>query len=389
VVGAGLSGLATAWRLADRGFSVTIVEAGPRAGGLIHTEQTPHGPVETAANAFLWTDTVCRWFADLEIEPAFARPESKRRYIFRGDRPRRWPLTVAESAKMAWRLGVTALGRSFAPRSGETVAAWGDRALGSAASRWLLEPAMMGIYAAPAGTLSAPAVFGGRRRGRFRMAAPRGGMGEFVERLERRLVERGVTFEYRKSVTGIEADVRTAVCTNAPEAARLIEPHAPGIAAAIARIRLSPLATVTAFFEPHRDDIRGFGVLFPPTSGAHASGVLMNTEIFDGRGSARSEAWIFSDREGAATRWTDADLLGAIAEDRHRLTRRKAEPVYTRITRWPHGIPVYDDAVVETRSMRGSLPPWLTLSGNYLGALGVARLLEIAEESAARLAEGR
>ncbi len=386
VVGAGLSGLATAWRLADYGFSVTVVEAGERAGGLIRTERTPFGLVETAANAFLWTDTVSRWFAELEVDPEFARPESKRRYVFRGGRPRRWPLTVGESAAMAWRLGLTAASRSFAARAGETVAAWGNRVIGTGASQWLLEPAMMGIYAAPAAALSAQAVFGGRRRGRFRLAAPRDGMGALIARLERRLAERGATFEYRKAVGGIEPNVPTAVCTNAVEAARLIAPHAPGMAGAIARIRLSPLATVTAFFEPHQDEIRGFGVLFPAAAGIHASGVLMNTEIFEGRGEVRSEAWIYGDREGAVTSWSEADLLRAIAEDRRRLTGRTTEPLLTKITRWSSGIPVYDRAVVETRAMKDSLPPWLALSGNYLGALGVARLLEVAEEAAARLA---
>src|SRR5690606_21547846 len=101
---------------------------------------------------------------------------------------------------------------------GETVAAWGNRVVGQGACQWLLEPAMMGIYAAPAADLSAEAVFG-RRRGRARMAAPRAGMGAFVERLARRLVERGATLEYRRRLDGIEPGVPTAVCTNAAEAA--------------------------------------------------------------------------------------------------------------------------------------------------------------------------
>ncbi len=386
VVGAGLSGLATAWRLADHRLAVTVVEAEPRAGGLIHTVRTPLGPAETAANAFLWTDTVSRWFAELEIEPAFARPQSRRRYIFRGERPRRWPLTAAESLAMAWRLGVTAAGRSFAPRSRETVADWGNRAVGHAARQWLLEPAMMGIYAAPAQSLSAEAVFGGRRRGRFRMAAPRGGMGEFVDRLASRLAERGVTFRFGTRVEALDPDVPTAVCTQAAEAARLLAPHAPRAAAAIGRIRSSPLATVTAFFEPHADDLRGFGVLFPRASGVHASGVLMNAEIFEGRGSLRSESWIFADHAGAVTDWSDAALVAALVDDRRRLYRRNADPLHARITRWPRGIPVYDDAVVHMRAISGVLPPWLALSGNYLGTLGVARLLETAEQAAARLA---
>ena len=53
VVGAGFSGLTTAYFLVKRGFKVRILEKSCRAGGLIETTQTEHGLVEKAANGIL------------------------------------------------------------------------------------------------------------------------------------------------------------------------------------------------------------------------------------------------------------------------------------------------------------------------------------------------
>ena len=51
VVGAGFSGLASAYFLTKHGFKVRIIEKSDRAGGLIRTIRTEHGLVETEATA--------------------------------------------------------------------------------------------------------------------------------------------------------------------------------------------------------------------------------------------------------------------------------------------------------------------------------------------------
>lgn len=385
VIGAGLSGLVAAWHLADRGFDVTVTERAAVPGGLIQTRHCQHGLVETAANAFVWDDVVGDWFRRLDLTPLFPRPDSRRRYIFRAGRPRRWPLSAGESLAMAARVLPAALSRSMRAKAGESVASWGDRVVGHAATRWLLEPAMQGIYAAPASELSAPLVFGGRRKGARRLVSPPEGMGQFIGRLHDRLRDRGVRFEFNVDVTDLDERQPTIIATSAAAAARLLAPHAPAVSNAVAGIRTAPLVTVTSFFEPHPSDLHGFGMLFPAGIGVHALGVLFPCDIFEGRGATRAETWIVGDRERGLTNWSDTELRAVLANDRHLVTGLHADPLAVHITRWPEAIPVYDGAVGKVAQAQSALPPWLALAGNYLGTIGVAALLEQAERAASRV----
>ena len=388
VIGAGISGLAAAWHLADRGFAVTVVDRSPGPGGLINTIQTDHGPVETAANAFVWDEVVSSWFRRLDLTPVFPEPVSKRRYIFRRGRPRRWPLGAGASLAMAGRLATAALTRSTTAREDETIAAWGDRVLGASAREWLVEPAMQGIYASPARELSARAIFDGRKRGSRRLAAPAGGMGQFTSRLHERLADRGVRFSFNTEIDRLDPSVATVIATPATSAAQLIAPHAPVLAGRISAIRIAPLVTVTMFFAPHVDDVRGFGVLFPYASGVRALGALFNTDIFAGRGTVRSETWIVGDRDMGMTDWADDRLREALTGDRQLLTGRRDTPLAVHVTRWHQAIPVYDHAIIALKKELPALPAWLALAGNYLGTIGVAGLLARADSASARLAAG-
>ena len=188
--------------------------------------------------------------------------------------------------------------------------------------------------------------------------------------------------------TTIDAGVPTVVSTPAPAAARLIAPHAPMAAAPIGRIRMASLTTATMFFEPHPDDVRGFGILFPSGTGINALGVLHNADVFGGRGVWRSETWIVGDRDQGITLWDDDRLVQTIGADRHRLTGRDATPLSVHITRWPEAIPIYDRAILAIAPALESLPPWLGLAGNYLGRIGVAALLEQSAAAADRVTVG-
>lgn len=383
VIGAGLSGLASAWYLTRLGAEVEIVEASSRAGGLIGTRVERHGLVETAANALLWTPDVQALFADLAIEPVRPRPGSGRRYLARDGMPRRWPLSAVETAVTAARFGRHWAGRSLAPLAGESVAAWGRRTLGAAATRHVLEPALQGIYAAPAADLSAEALGLGRRRSRSGLAAPRDGMGQLIEALRDALVRRGARFRFDAPVDGVDRGVPTMISTNAREAARLAaSAGVEDLAGALQRVQMLPLVTATAFFEPTPSDLRGFGVLFPRES-ARALGALFNSDTFAHRSEARSETWIFGDPRALAE--DDAGIQRAIERDRHAHGVGSGALMALHVTRVPAALPVYGEAILAVRDACASLPRWLGVCGNYAGTVGAAALVTRARTEAARL----
>jgi oxygen-dependent protoporphyrinogen oxidase len=384
VIGAGLSGLASAWCLADAGWDVEIVESSGEPGGLIHTHHTPHGLVETAANAFVYTPAAARWFDRVGLAPVFPRPESKRRYLYRDGRVRKWPLTVGETIGLVARGGRSFVTRSTKARADETIETWGARVVGKAATEWLVGAALQGIYASAPPELSAQAIFEGRRSGKHGMASPPNGMGEFIARLHEQLVAKGVRCSFGQSMRVLDAGVPTIVATNAPAAAALLAPHAPELARAIGGIRMTSIASVAAFFDRSDDDVHGFGVLFPRGAGMDALGVLFNNDIFPGRGDSRAERWIYGGTSFDPV--SESALIDRMMADRERFTGRRLAPAATYVTIWPRALPVYGFSVLDVKARVGSLPPWLRVAGNYLGRLGVAALLEISEHAAATLA---
>jgi oxygen-dependent protoporphyrinogen oxidase len=375
IVGAGLSGLATAWFFAEQGRPVVVDEAGPRAGGLIETRHTPEGLVEASARGFLWTERVAALFAAAGVQPLFADERSKRRFIFRGGRPRRWPLGPIETISLASHGAAALATRGTRGRGDESVAEWGRRVLGRAGTTWLLGPALQGIYASPLEALSARAIFGGGRL-RSRLASAPRGMSQLFDGLVAALSTRGVAIRFNARVDALEPGVPTVVATPAPVCAELVAPHAPGLAAALAKVSMTNLFSVTAFYTPHPDDTRGFGILFPRGAGIEALGVLFNSDMFAGRSEYRSETWIYGNSSPEAIDAIRADLGARLSHDRAVLTRRTDAPLACYPTLWPQRLPVYGRAILDVAARLGELPPWLTLRGNYLGKIGVSALVD-------------
>ena len=397
VIGAGLSGLATAWYLTEGGARVHVFEAAGSAGGLIHTLRTAEGLVETAAPAFTSSDRVLALFSSAGVEACVPNPAATKRYIFRGGRPRRWPLSPVETSATLLRLGTAWISRRHRPRGDESLGEWGNRVLGRSAVEWLLAP-VAGIYAASPDALSAVAVLGGRRRGGTRIS-PRRGMQELVDRLVETLGGRGVRFSFNERVTALDPSVPTAICTEAPAAAALLQSHAPRLAVALDRIRMVSLITVTAFFQPSANDLRGGGVLFPRSSKVGALGVLFNTDVFPDRSHLWSETWIYRDpsSRAVASEYSveagfsrpdvvdEEDFRRRLQADRAVLTGRAERPVALYITPRPNALPLYDVAVLRAAAAVEELPPTLALAGNYLGSMGVSRLVDGGAAAAARL----
>src|SRR5215471_18594468 len=227
VVGAGFSGLTTAYFLTRHGFKVRIIDRSDRAGGLIRTTRTEHGLVETAANGLLASARAEAMCAEIGVPLLQTRAEGRKRFIYRG-KPKQLPLTVANMVALSAHIAVNAT--RLRPRRFETVAEWGRRVLGQGATDYLLIPALGGIYAGDPERLSASLIFGkavlpdhlsttrpikGKLRGTI---APPHGMQQLIDGLGNHLAEAGVELLFQHDQRPDENEP-AIVCLSASAAA--------------------------------------------------------------------------------------------------------------------------------------------------------------------------
>ena len=385
VIGAGFSGLVTAYYLAKAGFKVQIVEKTSRPGGLIQTLQTPHGPVETAANGIrnsVRLETICE---DVGVPLRATLREARARFIFRG-RPTRFPLEGSEVLKLGFKFASSAT--SLRPRPMETIANWGRRVVGAGATDYFLAPALGGIYAGDPDRLSASLIFGQASlpphlqttrpaRPKLRgIVAPPKGMQQLVAGLCDYLDRVGVESVFNHEVQ-LKPDEPTIVCTSVRAAAECLQDAAPQLSESLRQIEMMPLVTVTCQYDPSASKLKGFGCLFPRHEGFRARGVLFNEWIFEGRGPAHSETWIFGGAlDPGIVEMSDRELMQLIATERKRLYGEDHEPIGIHLTTWPEALPHYSIDLERILTTLPAPPANVALVGNYLGRIGLAKLVE-------------
>ncbi|MBI3758535.1 MAG: FAD-dependent oxidoreductase, partial [Deltaproteobacteria bacterium] len=332
--------------------------------------------------------------ADLGVPLLATQPISRKRYIWRAARPRRWPLTVSESLRLGGGL-LRHLGH-WRPQPRETVTQWGERVLGKGATHYALAPVLSGIYAGDAQQLSAGLIFNRRsnskdepqpkpqRRG---TVAPRAGMQQLLDALADYLQSHEVEFVFNQAAT-VSANQPTVICTAVTQAAELLREIAPTASEALRRVELLPLLTATVFYERQPRQPQGFGCPFPRGEGFRARGVLFNDCIFAGRSEVRSETWILGGALDRTVLQLSDDELRALLKAEHALlVGTDEEPLSLHITSWPQALPHYTLDLEQALADLPPLPKGVALAGNYLGQIGLAKLAERAARVAREITE--
>jgi oxygen-dependent protoporphyrinogen oxidase len=172
IVGAGISGLALAYRLhqISPALDITILEQRSRPGGTMWTERHNGFQVEVGPNGFLdntpSTIALCRDVGLSEGLLAASETSGRNRYLLVGDRLHRLPhnlVTFLQSELLSWRGKLSIFAERFRFRrrvdTDESIASFARRRVGREAADLLADAFVTGIYAGDAKLLSVRSAF--------------------------------------------------------------------------------------------------------------------------------------------------------------------------------------------------------------------------------------
>jgi len=443
IIGAGIAGLATAFALrreatrrADA-LDLTVLEAGPRAGGRIRTTHEEGYRIEWAANGIQGVDGAAWRLADelgLSDQRVPARRDAARRYIVQGGHLHRLPMGPMAlfgfgglSERSRLRVAAEPLFARRVARE-ESVHDFAARHVGQEAARVLIGSAVRGIFAGDSRRLSLDAAFpvmrAMEREHRSLVVAmmrpsKRGGptgrplwtLARGLESLTDALAAAVAPIRLNAPVLSlarrpsggfairlasgerIEADA-VVLATPPRAAAALLRDVDADTARKIGTIEAAGLAVAALAFRPEafRKHPDGYGYLVAPGEKIEVLGALFESNLFPDRapeGRILVRVMIGgAERPDLITR-TDADLVGLAMKALDRTHGLKSGPERTWVIRQESAIPQYavgHVALMAELEQRLAALPGLYLTGNGYRGVSVGALVEDAERVAARVA---
>ena len=329
VIGAGVTGLATAYYLAKDGVSVKVLEANT-VGGVIRTEYRNGFTLECGPNVFLEKHNLPELINELGLEVDRILPifPDYQQYVW-NERTRsilavpRGPLALLKTPLLTLSEKLRAV-RGLWKRF--PIGHFGDdisvhecigQLLGYAVVDAILEPALQGIYGSPTRELSArtlfPILWGEVSQGQSMISwmrnrraskpggapqifALRSGNATLIKALESALPEGSIEHDEVCEITPLGPESggflvrgktrewrarRVVITSSGSVTASLIKAIEPSLAGRLAQFAFVPLTVVHCSVPkdfPWYD--RGFGVLFPPRFRRGLLGVMANSVIF-------------------------------------------------------------------------------------------------------------
>lgn len=384
IVGSGISGLSIAYFLVKKNIPVEIYEKSAKPGGLLQTEVKNNFIVEPAANAFLASKTLEDISEEIGCELLVTEDSAKKRFLFIQNQMSRWPLSLMESFWFLWRLICFILSSQRAPRDLESVESWGERKFGQAFTEKILSTFLQGVYAGDIKEMSASYIYKSLfvrlpKKNLRGSVAPRRGMQEWCVRLTEYLKQQGVVFHYNTKIEKLNQGELSVLAMRMDEAFSLL-----GLSH---RLVMLPLVRVTVGFKQPQKKIEGFGVLIHPQETLKSLGVLSNNYIFKQESKVYNESWILGGVKFLdIDEYSDEKILDLVQQDRQKLLGAIDEFSESYIHRWPQALP-HTTIAFEKLMKELRLPPGVWLTGNYVGGIGLTKIIEYNKNLAGQISD--
>ena len=441
VIGAGISGLTTAYLLFKEGYDVVVLEKKDNVGGSIETVDANGFLFDRGPNSGLETTPLIQQLVrDLNLEDQFvyANREGNKRYVLRNGELHALPMsppaffkTKLFSNKAKLRL----MAEPFIGRSKDgyyqSIAEFVNRRLGKEFLDYAINPFVAGVYAGRPEELSVKSAFpklyaleedyGGLIIGTIRsirkrkkraeqskqsakMLSFKSGMKVLPEAIKNFLGDRvktnaevvsikktsdnkyGVTYKQVDQSITLLCDV---VLSTAPayKAAELFGHFNEKLSEHLNKIYYPPVLVYYLVYK--KDDIGqpldGFGFLIPEKEKKSFLGAIWSSVIFPERSDSEHASFtlfIGGSRNPDFVKEDEESLLSRVRNEFEALMRISGQPVYLSKRMWEKAIPQYRLGYIEHENYIDHFEKdnkGIILSGNYRGGISVGDCIKNAE----------
>jgi oxygen-dependent protoporphyrinogen oxidase len=432
IIGAGITGLTTAFCLKRQGVPVTVYESGGRAGGVIQSTRRDGFLAEHGPNTILETSPKVAEIvkgAGLESNRLASAPAAEARYVVRDRRPVSMPgspLGFLTTPLFSVRAKLAVMREPFVKprRDGveESIAQFVQRRFNQEMLDHAIDALVAGIYAGDPYQLSLPHAFpklkalednyGSMIKGQIFGAQARKKSGEIAK-------DRAPKFSFDEGLQvltdGLARQLGDAVQLNSAVSALtksagqwLVQTSAGnqehgavvycGTAFRLAQLQIQagpegripvemfseikypPVASVVLGFR--REDVThscsGFGMLIPKIEGFKILGTIFSSSLFPNRapsGCLCLTSYIGGTRYPAFASLPSNELIDLTMADLRELLGVKGSPVFSQATLYPRAIPQYNVGYGKYRDRLNEIEaqaPGLFFAGQYRDGVSLA-----------------
>ncbi|MHB1686364.1 MAG: protoporphyrinogen oxidase [Ignavibacteriaceae bacterium] len=440
ILGAGISGLATAYWLHKDGYDVTVLEKKNEVGGSMESVWENGFMFDRGPNSGLETSPLIGTLVEelgLQDQLIYASREGNKRYILRNNQIHPLPMSPAAfiktklfSAKAKFRLFAEPLIGKSNDGYYQSIAEFVQRRLGKEFLDYAINPFVAGVYAGNPEELSVKSAFpklyaleeeyGGlivgtiksirKRKQRAekskqsaKMFSFKDGMQVLPKAIAAKLDEKvitsaevisiqnnetgySITFNHEGSSQNIDCDI---LLTTLPAyvASDLFKNFDEMLSKHLSEIYYPPVLVL--FLGYQKSDIQqpldGFGFLIPAKEKKSFLGAIWSSVIFPNR--SDSDKAVFTLFVGGARNPeignVDKELLiKKVKNEFHQLMKISAEPIYQSYRYWSKAIPQYNIGYIEHENYFDKFEknhPGIVLGGNYRGGISVGDCIKNSE----------
>ncbi len=444
IIGAGISGLSTAFFLKKGGVEVTVYEKNSYPGGTIRSKFINGFLVESGPNSTSETNTVIdEVVTELGIkgELVYANDNAKHRFIVRGGRLNALPggpVDFITTPLWSLRGKMRIFLEPFIGRGDheESIAEFVERRLGKEILDYGINPFVAGVYAGNPSELSVRAAFpklyaleekyGGLIKGAIRgvrerrkrsekarisakLFSFRSGMGILPVTLANRLsgnIVYGAEVERVSSEGGsfvVSAVNHSTVSYNAVvlsvpaySAAEMVRTWNSILAEELIRIKYPPVAVAVLGYSSSavKADMNGFGFLVPEVENRKILGSIYSSSIFPGRAPENSlelTTFLGGSRQPEIAMLPDDEITRIAHRENAELMGISSEPIFSHVTRWERAIPQYNIGHLEIMKVIDRIEyenKGFYICNNYRNGISVADCLANGKKIAERILAG-